>query len=231
MYISEKGGLRSEPPGVRGDDGGTPAHSNQYNTCSYDKYNCASAIVSRPFAVAFVVTCIKQLIMETIIKSIKRLHDTETGEVLNRFAVYTTDSFRAIKNRKNGFVDTEVNAITVYDSYLYSVCFDAVAGLKAGRIYTDLLNDSIDTDRVLDLLLSGAEAIVVVTKEDSENTNNQLGYYYKYDIDDITLRIDEFTNVALFELYRATFTDKSKAYMTFVAKMLGVFEIFESELS
>lgn len=168
--------------------------------------------------------------METIIKSIKRLHDTETGEVLNRFAVYTTDSFRAIKNRKNGFVDTEVNAITVYDSYLYSVCFDAVAGLKAGRIYIDLLNDCIDTDRVLDLLFSGAEAIVVVTKEDSENTNNQLGYYYKYDIDDITLRIDEFTNVALFELYRATFTDKSKAYMTFVAKMLGVFEIFESEL-
>lgn len=169
--------------------------------------------------------------METIIKSIKRSHDTQTGEVLNRFSVYTTDSFQAIKSRKNGFVDTEVGSITIYDSYLYSVAYDAVTGLKAGRIYTDLLNDCIDTDRVLDLLLSGAEIIVNVTKEDSENTNNPLGYYYKYDIDDITLRIDEFANVALFELYRATFTDKSKAYMTFVAKMLGVFEVFESELS
>ena len=169
--------------------------------------------------------------METIIKSIKRLYDTETGEVLNRFAVYTTDSFRAIKSRKNGFVDAEVNAITVYDSYLYSVAYDAVAGLKTGRIYTDLLNDSIDTDRVLDLLLSGAEIVVTATKEDSENKDNSLGYYYKYDIDDINLRIDEFTNVALFELYRATFTDKSKAYMTFVAKLLGVYEVFEAELS
>lgn len=169
--------------------------------------------------------------METIIKSIKRLHDTETGEVLNRFAVYTTDSFHAIKSRKNGFVDTETKTITVYDSYLYSVCFDAIAGLKAGRIYTDLLNDCIDTDRVLDLLLDGAEIIVNVTKEDSESKDNELGYYYKYDIDDITLRIDEFTNVALFELYRATFTDKSRAYMTFVAKLLGVYEVFEAELS
>lgn len=53
MYINEIGGLRSDAPRHRGDDGGTPAHSNQYSTCSYDKYNCASAIVSRPFAVAF----------------------------------------------------------------------------------------------------------------------------------------------------------------------------------
>ena len=169
--------------------------------------------------------------METIIKSIKRLHDTETGEVLNRFAVYTTDSFRAIKSRKNGFVDAEVNAITVYDSYLYSVCFDVVSSLKAGRIYTDLLNNSVDTDRVLDLLLSGAEIVIAVSKEDSTNKDNDLGYYYKYDIENVVLHIDDFTNVALFELYRATFTDKSKAYMTFVAKLLGVYEVFEAELS
>lgn len=179
----------------------------------------------------FVVTCIKQLIMETIIKSIKRLHDTETGEVLNKFALYITDKVVAIKNRKSGYEDTEVASLSVYDSYLYSVAYDAVAGLKAGRIYTDLLNDSVDTDRVLDLLLTGAEIVVVVTKEDSENKDNTLGYFYKYDIEDVQLHIDEFTNVALFELYRATFTDKSKAYITFVAKMLGVFEIFKSELS
>lgn len=53
VYISERAGLRSDAPRHRGDDGGTPAHSNQYNTRSYDKNNCASVIVSRPFAVAF----------------------------------------------------------------------------------------------------------------------------------------------------------------------------------
>lgn len=169
--------------------------------------------------------------METIIKSIKRLHDTETGELLNKFALYITDKVVAIKSRKSGYEDTEVASLSVFDSYLYSVAYDAVAGLKAARVYTDLLNDSIDTDRVLDLLLSGAEIVVTVTKEDSENKDNSLGYYYKYDIDDINLRIDEFTNVTLFELYRATFTDKSKAYMTFVAKLLGVYEVFEAELS
>lgn len=58
VYISEMGGLRSEPPGVRGVDGATPAHSNQYSTRTYDKHNCASAIVVRSFAVAFVVTYI-----------------------------------------------------------------------------------------------------------------------------------------------------------------------------
>lgn len=169
--------------------------------------------------------------METIIKSIKRLHDTETGELLNKFALYITDKVVAIKSRKSGYEDTEVASLSVFDSYLYSVAYDAVAGLKAGRIYTDLLNDSIDTDRVLDLLLSGAEIVIVVSKEDSENKENTLGYFYKYDIEDVQLHIDEFTNVALFELYRATFTDKSKAYMTFVAKLLGVFEVFEAELS
>lgn len=53
MYISERGGLRSDAPRHRGDDGGTPAHSNQYNTCSYDKYNCDSTIIARLIVVAF----------------------------------------------------------------------------------------------------------------------------------------------------------------------------------
>ena len=169
--------------------------------------------------------------METIIKSIKRLYDTESGEVLNKFAVYITDKVRAIKNYKSGYTDTEVTTLSVYDNYLYSVCFDAVSSLKAARIYVDLLNNSVDTDRVLDLLLSGAEIVIAVSKEDSTNKDNDLGYYYKYDIENVVLHIDDFTNVALFELYRATFTDKSKAYMTFVAKLLGVYEVFEAELS
>ena len=53
VYISERGGLRSDAPRHRGDDGGTPAHSNQYSICSYDKNNCASIIVARSVIVAF----------------------------------------------------------------------------------------------------------------------------------------------------------------------------------
>ena len=53
VYISERGGLRSDAPRHRGDDGATPAHSNQYSTCSYDKNNCAAAIIARLIAVAF----------------------------------------------------------------------------------------------------------------------------------------------------------------------------------
>lgn len=169
--------------------------------------------------------------METIIKSIKRLHDIETGETLNKFAVYITDKVQAIKSYKSGYTDTEVSSLSVFDSYLYSVAFDAIAGLKAGRVYADLLNDSIDTDRVLNLLLSGAKIAITVTKEDSQNKDNELGYYYKYDIINVKLNIDEFTNVTLFELYKTTFTDKSRAYLTFVAKILNVFEVFETELS
>lgn len=169
--------------------------------------------------------------METIIKSIKRLHDIETGETLNKFAVYITDKVQAIKSYKSGYTDTEVSSLSVFDSYLYSVAFDAIAGLKAGRVYADLLNNSIDTDRVLDLLLSGAEIVINVSKEDSQNKDNELGYYYKYDIIDVKLNIDEFTNVTLFELYKTTFVDKSRAYLTFVAKILNVFEVFEAELS
>lgn len=56
VYISERGGLRSDAPRHRGVDGATPAHSNQYNTRSYDKYNCAAAIVVRSIVVAIVVT-------------------------------------------------------------------------------------------------------------------------------------------------------------------------------
>lgn len=168
--------------------------------------------------------------MQTKIKSIKRLFDVETGETLNKFVVYTTDKFSAIKSRKNGFVDVESNSVNLFDSYVYSVIFDAINGLKEGRIYADLLNNSIDTDQVLNLLVTGAEIDVIVTKEDSENPNNSLGYYYKYEIENVKLKIDEFTNVALFELYKATFADKSKAYLSFVAKMLQVFDVFEREL-
>lgn len=53
VYISERGGLRSDAPRHRGDDGGTPAHSNQYNICSYDKNNCAAIIVVRSIVVAY----------------------------------------------------------------------------------------------------------------------------------------------------------------------------------
>lgn len=231
MYISEIGGLRSEPPGVRGVDGATPAHSNQYSTRTYDKHNCATAIVVRSISVAFCRNVPNFITMQTRIKSIKRLSDVESGEVLNKFVVYTTNAFNAIKSRKNGFEDVESNSINLFDSYLYSVVFDAINELKEGRIYTDLLNNAIDTDLVLNLLVTGAEIDVTVIKEDSENPNNSLGYYYKYEIGDIKLKIDEFTNVALFELYKATFVDKSKAYLSFIAKMLQVFDIFKNELA
>lgn len=169
--------------------------------------------------------------MQTTIKSIQRLHDVETGEVLSKFVVYTTDKFNAIKSRKNGFIDIESSSINLFDSYVYSVVFDAINGLKEGRIYSDLLNNSIDTDRVVELLLANATIDVEVSKEDSDNPDNSLGYYYRYDIKNVVLKIDEFTNVTLFELYKATFTDKSKAYLSFVAKMLNVYDIFASELS
>lgn len=168
--------------------------------------------------------------MQTKVKSIKRSVDVESGEILNKFVLYTTEKFSGIKSRKSGFVDVETNSISLFDSYLYSVVFDAVNGLKTGRIYTDLLNNCIDTDKVLELLVTGAKIDVTVTKEDSENTNNTLGYYYKYEIESIELNIDDFVNVSIFELYKATFTDKSKAYLSFVAKMLQVFDVFESEL-
>lgn len=230
VYISEIGGLRSEPPGVRGVDGATPAHSNQYSTRTYDKHNCATAIVVRSISVAFCCNVLNIITMQTKVKSVQRLHDVESGEVLNKFVVYTTNAFNTIKSRKNGFIDVESNSISLFDSYVYSVVFDAINGLKEGRIYSDLLNNSIDTDRVVELLLSNSIIDVEVSKEDSENPDNSLGYYYKYNIKNVVLSIDEFTNVTLFELYKATFADKSKAYLSFVAKMLQVFDIFKSEL-
>lgn len=169
--------------------------------------------------------------MQTTIKNIQRLHDVETGEVLNKVSIYITDKISTIKSRKNGFVETESNSFSLFDSYVYSLTFDAISALKEGRIYKDLLTDSIDTDRVLELLLTNATIKVDVSKEDSENQDNSLGFYFRYDVASITLNIDEFTKASMFEMYLATYKDKSKAYLAFIAKMLGVYDIFADELS
>lgn len=169
--------------------------------------------------------------MQTTIKSIKRLANVETGEILNKISLYITDSISTIKSRKSGFVEAETNNFSLFDSYVYSLTFDAVSGLKEGRIYKELLSDSIDTDKVLELLLTNATIDVDVTKEDSENSENSLGFYFRYDVTSITLNIDEFTKASLFETYLATYKDKSKAYLAFIAKMLGVYDIFAAELS
>lgn len=169
--------------------------------------------------------------MQTTIKSIKRLANVETGEILNKISLYITDSISTIKSRKNGFVEAETNSFSLYDSYIYSLAFDAITALKEGRIYKDLLTDSIDTDRVLELLLTNATIEVDVSKEDSENQDNSLGFYFRYDVTSISLDIDEFTKASMFEMYLATYKDKNKAYLAFIAKMLGVYDIFAAELS
>lgn len=169
--------------------------------------------------------------MQTRIKSIKRLANVETGEILNKISLYITDSISNIKSRKNGFVETETNSFSLYDSYVYSIAFDAVSGLKEGRIYKELLSDSIDTDKVLELLLANANIEISVSKEDSENSENSLGFYFRYDVTSISLDIDIFTKVSIFEIYLSTYREKSKAYLSFVAKMLNVYDVFAAELS
>lgn len=169
--------------------------------------------------------------MQTTIKSIKRLANVESGEILNKISLYITDPISTIKSRKNGFVEAETNSFSLYDSYVYSLVFDAISGLKEGRIYKELLSDSVDTDRVLELLLTNATVEVDVSKEDSENSENALGFYFRYDVTNVVLDIDEFTKASIFEMYLATYKDKSKAYLAFVAKMLGVYDIFAAELS
>lgn len=169
-------------------------------------------------------------IMNNKIKSIVRYTDKETGEVLDKYVIYLTNTVKGLKMYKNGLTETDCTSISLFDSYVDSLVYDAINGLKEGRIYADLLNNVVDKDNVINLLLCGADVEIEATKVDSDNPNNSLGYYYRYDVSNIKLNIDEFTKASVFEVYRSVFEDKSKSYLAFVAKMLGVYEIFETEL-
>lgn len=228
VYISEIGVLRSDAPRHRGVDGGTPAHSNQYNTRSYDKYNCATMIVVRSIVVAFCCNVhLNYFVMQTKVLSIKRIVDAESSEVLNQFVVYTDNKeIPSLRMRKDWLTEVKTNSFKVYDSYLESCLYDAISSLKEGRIYSQLLDLAIDTDSIVSLLLANATIDVTFEKVDSLNESNSLGYYYKYDISNIQLSIDEYSKVTMFEMYRKIFADKSEAYLKFIAQMLGVDGIF-----
>lgn len=227
VYISERGGLRSEPPGVRGVDGATPAHSNQYNTRSYDKHNCAAAIVVRSIVVAFCCNVLNFITMQANILSVSRLTNKETGESLNMFVIYTDNKeIPSLRMYKDGLKEVKSNAFKVFDSYLESCLYDAISKLKEGRIYNQLLDVAIDTDYVINLLLSNAIIDVTFEKIDSLSEDNSLGYYYKYNIDAINLSIDEYSKVSIYEMYKKIFADRSDAYLRFIAKTLEVEAIF-----
>lgn len=229
MYINEREGLRSEPPGVRGVDGATPAHSNQYNTRSYDKHNCASAIVVRSFAVAFCCNVLNLSTMQINILSVSRLTNKETGESLNMFVVYTDNKdVPSLRMYKDGLKEVKGNSFKVFDSYLESCLYDAISTIKEGRVYTDLLNLAIDTDTIVNLLLTNATIDVSFEKVDSLCEENSIGYYYKYNIDAIKLNVDDYAKVSIFEMYRKIFADRSDAYLKFISKLLGVENVFYS---
>ena len=165
--------------------------------------------------------------MQTRITSVSRLTDKQTGETLNQFVVYTNSrEIPSLRMGKDGLKDVTSNAFKVFDSYLESCVFDAISELKEGRIYADLLNVAIDTDSIICLLLANATVEVDFAKVDSLCQQNTLGYYYRYDINNIQLCVDEYTKATLFEMYRRVFADKSEAYLRFIAQMLGVEAIF-----
>ena len=165
--------------------------------------------------------------MQTTITSVNRLIDKETGESINMFTVYTNSKIiPSLRMRKDGLTEVKTNSFKVYDSYLESCLYDAISSLKEGRIYSQLLDLAIDTDSIVSLLLSNATIELSFEKVESLNESNSLGYYYKYDISNIQLSIDEYSKATIFEMYRKVFSDKSEAYLKFIAQMLGVESIF-----
>lgn len=166
--------------------------------------------------------------MQTSIKSVSRYTDKTTGEMMDKYVIYLTNSVKGLKMYKSGLTETDCTSIALFDSYVDSIVYDAINGLKEGRIYSDLLNNTIDKDSIINLLLCGADIEISAEKVDSENPDNTLGYYYRYDIEDIKLNVDEFTKASIFEIYLNTFSTKSKAYLAFIAKTLGVYDIYES---
>lgn len=165
--------------------------------------------------------------MQTKITSVNRLIDKESGERLNMFVVYVDNKeVPSLRMFKDGLKDVKSNAFKVYDSYLESCLYDAISSLKEGRIYSQLLDLAIDTDSIVSLLLSNATIELVFEKVDSLNESNSLGYYYKYDVSNIQLSIDEYSKVTMFEMYKRVFADRSDAYLRFIAQMLGVESIF-----
>ena len=186
-------------------------------------------IIIRLVIVAYCVDVLIHLIMQTKIKSVSRLMDKESGERLNQFVVYTDNKeLPSLKMYKDGLKDIKTNAFKVYDSYLEACIFDCISYLKEGRIYVDLLNNCVDKDAIISLLLCGANIEISATKVDSDNPDNSLGYYYRYDIEDIKSNVDEYSKASIFEMYKTTFVDKSEAYLRFVSKLLGVESIFYS---
>lgn len=154
--------------------------------------------------------------------------DKESGERINQFVIYTDNKeLPSLKMYKDGLKDVKTNAFKVYDSYLEACIFDFISYLKEGRIYVDLLNNCVDKDAIISLLLCGANIEISATKVDSDNPENSLGYYYRYDIEDIKSNVDEYSKASIFEMYKTTF-DKSEAYLRFVSKLLGVESIFYS---
>lgn len=154
--------------------------------------------------------------------------DKESGERLNQFVIYIDNKeLPSLKMYKDGLKDVKTNAFKVYDSYLEACIFDFISYLKEGRIYVDLLNNCVDKDAIISLLLCGANIEISATKVDSDNPENSLGYYYRYDIEDIKSNVDEYSKASIFEMYKTTF-DKSEAYLRFVSKLLGVESIFYS---
>lgn len=169
--------------------------------------------------------------MQTKIKGIARYADKTTGEMLDKYTIYLSDSIKGLRMYKSGLTEADCTSVSLFDSYIDSVVYDAISTLKEGRIYSDLLNNAIDKDSVINLLLCGADIDISDEKVDSENPDNTLGFYYKYEIKDIVLNIDTFDKVSIFEMYIKTFKDKSQAYLAFIAKSLGVYEIYESMFS
>lgn len=167
--------------------------------------------------------------MQTKILSLSRYVDKETGELSNFYYVYTNSKeIASLRMYKSGLKEIESNSFKVFDSYLESCIRDAINSLREYRVYADLLNNAVDKDSIINLLISNATIELDVEKIDSENENNELGYYYKYNIQNIVLDIDEFNKVTIFEVYRNTFQTSSEAYLRFVSKLLGVENVFYS---
>lgn len=165
--------------------------------------------------------------MQAKVTSVVRLMDKSSGEMLNQFVVYTDNKeLPSLKMYKDGLKDVKSNAFKVFDSYLESVTYEAISGLKEGRIYSQLLDVAIDTDYIINLLLTNAAVNIEFEKVDSLSAENALGYFYKYSISIEQLAIDEYAKASLYEMYRKIFSDKSEAYLKFISQMLGVDGIF-----
>lgn len=167
--------------------------------------------------------------MQTKVLSISRYVDKETGELSNVYYIYTdSKEINSLRMYKDGLKSIKSNSFKLFDSYLESCVRDVIGGLKEGRVYSDLLNNAIDKDSVINLLISNAIIDLNIEKIDSENSDNSLGFYYKYNIENIVLNIDDFNKVTIFEVYKNAFKDYSDAYLRFVSKLLGVENVFYS---